>query len=227
MPFALPFASRTAALLDHAMAVPAKPAIPATPVRAAVEAALDRGETHYTDRPGILPLRQRIAERLNHRFGIDVNARDIVVTCGATEARFAAIQQLLEPDQVLAAPVGAERVAASTLIRRARLASAIGPGVSMVYLQSSSGPLALNAVPEDAWILYEVDEAESSFHPAHEPALAGRVITLGGLDAESWRIGFLAGGGDAAAGLRDFKQALTICSTNLSQWAVLAGLDAA
>jgi aspartate/methionine/tyrosine aminotransferase len=227
MPFALPFARRTAALLEHVVPIQADAAVAAPAVRAAVEAALDRGETHYTDRPGILPLRQRIAERLSRRFKLDMSARDIVVTCGATEARFAAIQQLLQPEQVLAAPTVAERVVASVLIRRARLASAMGPETRMVYLASSAGPAALDGLPPDAWILFEVDEAASSFHPAHDPARAGKVITIGGLEADSWRIGFLASGGDASAGLRDFKQALTICSTNLSQWAVLAALEAA
>src|SRR5262245_54080423 len=33
-------------------------------VRTAAAAALDRGETHYTTRPGVIPLREAIAQRL-------------------------------------------------------------------------------------------------------------------------------------------------------------------
>ena len=58
----------------------------------AVQDALSRGETHYTDRPGILPLREKVAGLLNRRFGLSYEAGQITLTCGVTEARFVTIQ---------------------------------------------------------------------------------------------------------------------------------------
>ena len=40
-------------------------------VQAAAAAALDRGETHYTTRPGVIPLREAIAQRLTAKYGND------------------------------------------------------------------------------------------------------------------------------------------------------------
>ncbi|TVR85364.1 MAG: hypothetical protein EA416_16980 [Trueperaceae bacterium] len=76
--------------------------------------------------------------------------------------------------------------------------------------------------------MYEPGEA--SFHPA-AVGLAEHTVTIGalGLDAgiEAWRVGFLAAPSATAGPLRDFKQALTLCTTNLSQWGALALLEEA
>ena len=58
---------------------------------AAVNEALSRGETHYTDRPGILPLREQVTKSFRKRFGLEADARSAaVITCGVVEARFVA-----------------------------------------------------------------------------------------------------------------------------------------
>ena len=80
--------------------------------------------------------------------------------------------------------------------------------------------------PAEAAILYEINEHRSRFHPGQLKGFAGRTITIGALGDESWRIGYLVSPAARSAGMREFKQALTICSTNLSQWAMLAALDA-
>ena len=69
----------------------------AQPVRDAARQALDDGETHYTTRPGLNPLRRAIAAKLERENGIHVDAeREVLVTCGTREALFVALHVLLE-----------------------------------------------------------------------------------------------------------------------------------
>jgi DNA-binding transcriptional MocR family regulator len=228
--FTIPLSDRARLLSDRfAEPEPTAPAVATPSIRAAVEAALDRGETHYTDRPGILPLREKIAAQLRLRFGLDISAKnDLVVTCGVTEARFVATQQLLRPGETLAAPVQADRLFGAAALRRSLLTAATFADTQAAYLTSSTPEDILRAhlaaTSPDAAILYEVDDAESRFHPAQLAAFAHRTVTIGRLGEASWRIGYLASPGPFSPGMRDFKQALTICSTNLSQWAALAAM---
>jgi aspartate/methionine/tyrosine aminotransferase len=224
---------RASALLHYSIQAEDTPA-EAMPlhIQSAVEAALDRGETHYTDRPGILPLREKVAALLKERFGIAVHAgNDIIIACGVTEARFVAIQQILRPGDTLAAPGSSERLFAVALLRRAELVDAISPNASLVHLRSSTPETTLRAqlaaVPTGVPVLFEIDEPSTHFHPANLPGFEDRTITIGALGPDSWRIGYLASPGGPSSALRDFKQALTICSTNLSQWAMLAAMEAA
>ncbi len=231
--FAVPLAARAGVLLAQSVEpVPALPLNALAPnVRAAVEDALARGETHYTDRPGLLGLRQQAALLLELRFGIVANAKaDIVITCGVTEARFVATQQLLAPGEFLAAPLAGERLFGAALLRGALLHAEITAQTRLVYVTSSTPEAALRAAlaeaPANATILFEIEEAISSFHPAQLPGFASRTATIGSLGSESWRLGYLLSPSANSSGMREFKQALTICSTNLSQWAALAALEA-
>lgn len=201
-------------------------------VRGAAQEALARGETHYTDRPGILPLRQNVAAALAHAFGIDVDAKNgVVVTCGGTEARFVAVQQLLSPGGTLVALSHPERVAAACLIRGVTLA---GPddapsGDAVVVYLAGDTPHDV----ADAWlarakahgfaIVFEADAGGR--HPA-ALGYGDLTVTIGSIGLAhgmaSWRLGYLAAPAAKAGPLRDFKQALTICSTNVSQWGALA-----
>ena len=66
-------------------------------VRDAAKRALDDGETHYTTRPGLNPLRRAIAEKLKRDNGIRVHPEpEVLVTCGTREALFVAFHVLLE-----------------------------------------------------------------------------------------------------------------------------------
>lgn len=73
--------------------------------------------------------------------------------------------------------------------------------------------------------MYEADAGGR--HPA-TLGLADQTITIGSIGlAEgmaSWRLGFLAAPVAKAGPLREFKLALTLCSTNVSQWGAL-GLE--
>lgn len=63
--------------------------------------ALERGETHYTDRPGMRALRERIAARLSE-MGLtpERDADTVVVTAGESEARFVIELSGIEGDAV-------------------------------------------------------------------------------------------------------------------------------
>jgi len=65
-------------------------------VQAAAGAALDRGETHYTTRPGVIPLREAIAQRLT-ADGFPATVETVLVSNGGAEALYIALQMLLNP----------------------------------------------------------------------------------------------------------------------------------
>jgi len=226
--------SRRAAAIA-ALSAPPLPNGDTTMAQAAVAgvlAALDRGETHYTDRPGILPLRRRVAEILNRRYALACEAGHITLTCGATEARFVTVQRLLDEGAALAAPAAAGTISGAVLTRGGRMTDDPSQA-KLLYLTSSSSiddlTAALRAVSENCLVVYEIDDTGASFHPVQVPGLAGRVVTIGELGIDHGlvgaRLGYLAAPPGEAAALRDFKQALTICSTNLSQWAALAVVE--
>lgn len=233
MAFAIPLAERAKELLaqDYNELSGSAGPVPEVAVAATIE-ALERGETHYTDRPGILPLREQVTERLAGRFGVAADPKaNTVITCGVTEARFVAVQELLEPGQTLYAAVHPERLEGALIVRGAQLTSDVG-SAQVLYLASSMPETTqhnvLDAAADEIVVIFELDDEAGIFHPAQLPAFEKRAVTigdLGGDDLLSQRVGFLAAPAASAAGLRDFKQALTICTTNLSQWAVLAVLE--
>lgn len=208
--------------------------IPAS-VRQAADEALLRGETHYTDRPGILALREKVADSLNRRYSLGLQARTgIVITCGVTEARFVAVQQLLPRGGTLVALSGSEHVRGACAIRDVRVlttAEAEGavPEAAALFLDSTVEAAVARPWLERAraaqWAVIAEVVTGGSFHPA-ELDLDLQTVTIGaignGRGMESWRLGFLAAPEAQTGPLRDFKQALTICTTNVSQWGALA-----
>ncbi len=73
-------------------------------VREAAVAALRRGENQYAPGLGAVALRQAISEHARRFLGLAVDPdTEVVVTCGATEAIFDAVQGLVDPgDEVVA-----------------------------------------------------------------------------------------------------------------------------
>lgn len=71
-------------------------------VQAAAERAIRDGRTQYTHALGLQPLRERISAWYGLRFGVDVPARRIIVTAGASGALLLACTALIEEgDEVL------------------------------------------------------------------------------------------------------------------------------
>ncbi len=69
---------------------------PATVVDEAI-AALQQGDTHYTDVTGREELRSAIAQRMNKRVGSNYSARNVSMTVGCQNALFSAAALLLGP----------------------------------------------------------------------------------------------------------------------------------
>ena len=71
-------------------------------IKAATIAAITAGHIHYSDPPGIAPLREALAHKLSSINGIAVTADDVVVTNGLTHASFAAFFAIINPgDEVI------------------------------------------------------------------------------------------------------------------------------
>ncbi|WP_292519268.1 pyridoxal phosphate-dependent aminotransferase [Methanoculleus sp.] len=64
--------------------------------------ALSRGETHYAPSAGIPALTAAIAEKLTRENGVPVKPDEVIVTCGAKDAIYEAMEAVLNPgDEVL------------------------------------------------------------------------------------------------------------------------------
>jgi len=71
-------------------------------IKAATIAAIKAGQVHYSDLPGIAPLREALAHKLRTFNGIAASAADVLVTNGLTHGSFAAFFAILDPgDEVI------------------------------------------------------------------------------------------------------------------------------
>lgn len=66
--------------------------------------ALESGQTHYVDVPGIAPLRAAIAEHLAQSYGAAYAQPNVIVTAGIQEARFLTLQMIGETVERVAVP---------------------------------------------------------------------------------------------------------------------------
>jgi aspartate/methionine/tyrosine aminotransferase len=217
-----------AGLADLRQAVAATPDLPASVIEAAV-AALERGETHYTDRPGIPEFRQWVAEHLRERYAVSVDPAEVTITCGSTEARFVCMTLLAAPGSVALCPGDDSRIRGALHLVGASIVDSIQDDVSLLYItpdvyRETSIELLQRAEDMDWWIVYDLSFAKTAppFHPAQNEKLAARVITIDSLSDHlaGWRLGWMAGS-EMALRLRAGKQAITICTTAVSQWAGL------
>jgi aspartate aminotransferase len=71
-------------------------------IKAATIAAIGAGQVHYSDLPGIAPLRAALAHKLSTFNGIPTSADAVIVTNGLTHGSFAAFFAILDPgDEVI------------------------------------------------------------------------------------------------------------------------------
>lgn len=66
--------------------------------------ALESGQTHYVDVPGIGPLREALAEFLNSSTGTSFQTANVLVTAGVQESRFLTLQLIGEQFESIAIP---------------------------------------------------------------------------------------------------------------------------
>jgi aspartate aminotransferase len=235
------------------------PPIPA-PVRAAAEAALDRGETHYTTRPGVTALREAIARQMTDE-GFPATADAMLITNGGSEALYIALQTLLEPGQriIVAGPaapnviemirfVGAEPVALPPVLAGGFIPSvdALAPAEAAAILIASPSPVTGLAVPSgelealiaaatrhDMTVFLDRSLTTALYDPAQarfgHPELAAKIVTIGSFSAghglTGWRVGWLTAPTERMKRPRELKQAMSICTTAVSQYAAMAMLD--
>jgi aspartate/methionine/tyrosine aminotransferase len=185
--------------------------------------ALDGGKTKYTNRPGIIPLRERIAEHVTADYGFAMGADNVTVTCGIAEAEFVALKYFtthrdgailtVNPDYLL--PMG-------QLLGRSIL-DAPTNSVAAVFIDEQSnaaGVLLRHAMDTDIPVIWRGG-------PSNVPTAPAQTLVIGGGEPEmrGWRVGWMAGHQEHAK-LRSYKQSMTICSPSISQWAALGMVEA-
>ena len=105
-------------------------------VIAASSEALEAGQTHYVDVPGIAPLREAIADALNRASGASYEPGNIIVTAGLQESRFLSIQKIGENFETIGIPTVAHPGVQKALGVRARRVAALPVDPSRGYLPS-------------------------------------------------------------------------------------------
>ncbi len=222
-----PLASRVDALPD-VVDITATPTIPQAVIDLAIK-ALDEGKTHYTDRPGILPLRQWVCDHLNTRFDVAITPDQVTITCGRAEARFVTVKLLAETGTQIYCPGDSSAITGTAHLASATIVDTVDDPakISLAYLTPNDPDTTREEVAKfteqhDWWLAWDVVQNEQNFHPAQDTKISARVITIGALPAQmdGWRIGWMAGSAMATK-LRAYKQSMTICSTSVSQWASL------
>jgi len=200
-------------------------AIPQSAQDGAIQALAD-GKTHYTNRPGIVPLREWVAENINTTYQLSIDKDEVTITCGLEEAIFACVMVLAET-QIFVAGDASHLHGVATL-KDVPLVYSVDDlqAGSLVYLTADDPQEIVNvtldeANPNTCWIVWDTSQGKSAFHPAQKEAWASRTVTIGSTEdtLKGWRIGWMAGS-DMAGKLRSFKQSMTICSPSISQWAV-------
>lgn len=226
----------------------------------AAKDALDRGETHYTSRPGVPELRSAIAA-YSTAEGFPATTDDIVITNGGAEALYIALQSTLKPGDRAAiigpiAPnvaemidfIGAQRVALATAerIRSVPDVTAIARTDAAVLLLGSPSPITGVAIPPEmlrtivaaaiergmavildrslAWCAFDPDLGRFP-----DADLGAKIMTTNSFSLawgmDGWRVGYFTAPAGHIAAMRELKQAMSICTSSVSQFAALAALE--
>lgn len=147
-------------------------------VQEAAERAVRAGRTQYTDATGLDALRERISGWYAQRFGVNVPARRIVVTAGASAALQLACLALIEAgDEILmpdpsypcnrhfvSAAEGTAVLVPTSAAERFQLSAAAveanwGPRTRGVLLASPSNPTGTSIDPDELRRIHEVVRA--------------------------------------------------------------------
>jgi aspartate/methionine/tyrosine aminotransferase len=161
----------------------------ATPavVTAAAEAAMEAGDTGYTQSQGLPDLRDAVAERFGSKYGVTVDEADIVVTQGTSPAMLLLFGSLLDPgDEVILAdpcyPAYPNYIAflGGVPLRvpaRARdgfrmrideIEAAITPRTRCIMINSPSNPTGTVLPPDDLRALAELAERRGLYIASDE-----------------------------------------------------------
>ena len=237
----------------------------------AVDASLDAGETHYTDRPGLPALRQAAADKLAAEQNLHLNpGKEVVISCGEQEGVFLALQAWVKPgDEVLIPNPGPAYLAEAVRLSGGKavpvlLSADNGFGLQATQVEQVITPrsrvlvLVNPADPTGAVISADEMARIAAVVKAHDlrvvsaegmdEALAGdvlhghaqhrsiasfadapnRTLVVGSFSKlyglASWRVGYFAGPQALVTPVRDLKQAMSICTSAMAQYAALAAM---
>jgi len=148
-------------------------------VQEAAERAIRGGRTQYTQAPGLPELRERISAWYASRFGVDVPARRIIITAGASAAlQLACLALIDEGDEVLmpdpsypcnrhfvSAAEGKPVLIPSSAAERfqlsaAKVEAAWGERTRGVMLASPSNPTGTSIAPDELRHIHDVVRAK-------------------------------------------------------------------
>lgn len=223
-----PLADRISRLKSVALP-PEQKQIPSGAVDGAIQALAD-GKTHYTTRPGIVPLREKVSEQLKQDYQLDISLDDITITCGIQEAEFVALKKLAPPNsQVLYAEDEDGSIADYLqgfvpLLEFTLTTTPDNPDeIRVLYIGTSSPHLAdwlQIAVTHNWWVIWNTTSYDASAFISQDNQLKARTVLTGTFETElpGWAVGWMAGS-EMAGQLRSYKQSMTICSPSISQWA--------
>jgi aspartate/methionine/tyrosine aminotransferase len=160
-------------------------------VQEAATRAVHLGHTQYTQATGLGPLRERISDWYATRFGVNVPARRIVITAGASAALHLACLALIEAgDEILmpdpsypcnrhfvSAAEGRAVLVPTTAAERFQLSAdkvqaAWGPRTRGVLLASPSNPTGTSIHPEELRRIHEVVKSRGGITLVDEIYLA-------------------------------------------------------
>jgi aspartate/methionine/tyrosine aminotransferase len=160
-------------------------------VQEAAEKAIRAGHSQYTAATGLEPLRERVSQWYASRFGLQVPARRIVITAGASAALHLACMALIEPgDEVLmpdpsypcnrhfvSAAGGRAVLIPTTAAERFQLSAdkvqaAWGPSTRGVLLASPSNPTGTSIHPDELRRIHDVVQSKGGITLVDEIYLA-------------------------------------------------------
>ncbi len=147
-------------------------------VQAAAELAIRSGHTQYTQATGLEPLRERISAWYASRFGLQIPARRIVITAGASAALHLACMALIDPGDEILMPdpsypcnrqfvsaAGGQAVLLPTCaadrfqLTADQVQEAWGPKTRGVLLASPSNPTGTSIHPDELRKIHAVVQA--------------------------------------------------------------------
>ena len=183
---------------------------------ASASEAMEAGQTHYVDVPGIGPLREALADNLNRTCGSAYAAGNIIVTAGLQEARFLTIQKIGEKYDSIGIPAVAHPGVRKALgVRRRNIVSlpvdsargylpaiegisaALAEGCRLLYLESPSRLSgAAYSTDEVAAISRGIIEHDAAviWDQGLAPWVAGDYRSLAALESTPTRVAALSDG---------------------------------
>lgn len=214
----------------------------------AVIDSLERGDTGYTSGAGIAELCQAVAE-WSTAGGFPVDADQVVVTNGGSEARYIVLRGLVTPGRrvLLTDQFGADTDRLVTLVGGEAVVSAELPVPEpgdLVLMSQASGvdgsmmePASIAeylriAVDAGATVVLDRSDTYDSYLPVEPfplPDLTGDIITIGSFSGmfglDGWRVGYLTAPEASVRELAVLKESMSISTSTPSQYAALTSLE--